>query len=244
MADTASVVTPNLEPGRAEIGREINVGRMERYASVVGGAALAVLGLRWLSLRALAMTVAGAGLIARGLTGHCGVYKSFGLNTAMRGAEGQRDEIAEAGTRVEKSIRINRPPSELYRAWRNFESLPQFMTNLESVKVTGEGTSHWVLKHPVPLRWDARIVNDRENELLAWESLEGSEIAHAGSVRFRPLRGGGTEVRVVMRYSTPAGSIAKSAAKLLGQDPGRQIAEDLGRFKQIMEAAGPVTRAG
>ena len=40
-----------------------------------------------------------------------------------------------------------------------------------------------------------------------------------------------------MRYSVPSGRMGKSAAKLLGQDPARQIAEDLRRFKKMMEAA-------
>jgi uncharacterized membrane protein len=47
-----------------------------------------------------------------------------------------------------------------------------------------------------------------------------------------------------MRYSPPAGVVGATFAKLLGKDPGRQIKEDLRRFKQIMEAGEIITTEG
>jgi len=42
-------------------------------------------------------------------------------------------------------------------------------------------------------------------------------------------------VRVVMKYEPPAGQVGTLIARLFGEDPARQISEDLGRFKQLME---------
>jgi len=61
-------------------------------------------------------------------------------------------------------------------------------------------------------------------------------VDHAGSVHFTPLADKGTEVRVILRYSPRAGKLGSAAAKLAGDDPGRQVADDLRRFKQVMEA--------
>jgi uncharacterized membrane protein len=43
-------------------------------------------------------------------------------------------------------------------------------------------------------------------------------------------------VRVVLRYAAPAGKVGEAIGHLLGEDPGQQIADDLRRFKQVMEA--------
>ena len=120
------------------------------------------------------------------------------------------------------------------------------MRNLESVKVDGD-RSHWVARGPLghSVEWDAEIVNRRENELIAWRSLEGSQVDTAGSVHFVPLGGDrGTEVRVVLKYDPPGGRIGSAVAWLFGASPERQIREDLRRFKQVMETGTVPTIEG
>jgi uncharacterized membrane protein len=71
------------------------------------------------------------------------------------------------GLHLEKSVTINHSPEELYRFWRRFENLPRFMIHLESVVDRGDGTSHWVLRTKgKELKWDARIIEDRPNEMI------------------------------------------------------------------------------
>lgn len=60
----------------------INVGEMERQASMIGGTVLAVCGLLRGSLSGLALAAIGSGLIWRGHTGHCEMYHALGMNTA------------------------------------------------------------------------------------------------------------------------------------------------------------------
>jgi uncharacterized membrane protein len=61
---------------------QINVGQMERLASVIAGGTILMTmgGLR--SLRGATATAIGAGLIWRGLSGHCGLYQRLGVDTA------------------------------------------------------------------------------------------------------------------------------------------------------------------
>jgi len=130
-----------------------------------------------------------------------------------------------------------RRAQELYVMWRDFENLPRFMSHLKSVKTYGN-RSHWVADGPTgPVEWDADIVNDEPNRLIAWRSLQESQVATAGAVHFTPLgHDRGTEVLVELKYDPPGGKLGSWLAWLFGQEPGQQIREDLRRFKQLMEA--------
>lgn len=140
------------------------------------------------------------------------------------------------GIHVEESVTINKPISEVYRFWRNFENLPRFMKHLESVSVREAGISHWVAKGPAGMNaaWDARIINEIDDRLIAWQSIEGSMIATAGSVNFDETAHG-TRVRIHLQYSPPAGKFGAAVAWLFGEEPRIQIHEDLRRFKQLLE---------
>ena len=144
-----------------------------------------------------------------------------------------------------QSLTVRRPIDEVYRFWHDFENLPRFMQHLESVRVTGPRTSHWKAKAPagMSVEWDAEIIEDRPNELIAWRSLEGSEVRHEGTVRFVAAPGDrGTEVRVELEYVPPAGAIGARIAKLFREEPGQQLHDDLRAFKQVMEI-GEVVRS-
>jgi uncharacterized membrane protein len=159
----------------------------------------------------------------------------------LGGGEGESAEGASAEkgtTQVRNSLIINRAPEELYGYWHDFENLPNIMRHLESVSVKGERRSHWVAKAPAgtTVEWDAEVTEDRPNELIAWRSLEGSDVNNSGSVRFEPAPGNrGTIVRVELNYTPPGGALGSLVAKLFGEEPGQQAQEALRCFKQIME---------
>src|SRR5690349_5913554 len=109
---------------------DVNVADVERWASALGGAALAAYGIKQLRDRTpagAALAAAGTALIVRGATGHCPMYSAAGINTA-EGREDTRAALSGArGVNVEEVVTIGRPAAELYRFWRNFEQLPRFM---------------------------------------------------------------------------------------------------------------------
>ncbi len=95
------------------------------------------------------------------------------------------------------------------------------------------------------MAWDAEITEDRPNELIAWRSLPNADVDNQGSVRFVPAPGGrGTEVHVSLAYNPPAGAVGSAVAMLFGEEPNQQVAGDLRRFKNIMEAGEIPTTAG
>ena len=148
-------------------------------------------------------------------------------------------ETADQGiVHTRKSVTVGSPVEDVYAFWRDFQNFPQFMRHLESVTVTGERTSHWVAKAPAgkSVEWDAELTEDRPNELIAWRSVEGSDVYNAGSVRFRAAPGDyGTEVRVDLEYKPPFGKIGSKLAMMFREEPGQQAEDALRHFKQIME---------
>jgi uncharacterized membrane protein len=228
----------------------VNVAQAERVVSTVAGGALALAGLKMRSLPGVLLAAIGGGLVYRGATGHCHAYEALGINTAHdeRGPAAP-EEYYERGIHVDVSMTIERSPWDLYQFWRNFENLPRFMEHLESVTVIDEKRSHWVAKAPAiaggKVEWDAEIINDEPNTLVAWRSLENANVDNAGSVRFVPgPEGRGTEVRVVIDYIPPGGRIGMWVAKLFGEEPSQQIREDLRRFKRLMETGEIPTTQG
>ena len=150
--------------------------------------------------------------------------------------------------RVEKTMTIqNKSPEELYTFWRNFENLPTFMQNLQSVRIVSETRSHWAAKSPLnnSIEWDAEILIDRPNELITWASVPGADLDNSGSVRFTPgYPGRGTEVKLVLEYSPPGGKITDAIASVFNQSPEQQIVEDLRHFKMLMETGEIATTEG
>ena len=218
--------------GAAKEPERFNIAREERFISILGGAALIAYGVTRRDWAGLALVVAGGGMAVRGVTGYCPVYGSLQVSTAAG------DSRETSGVHVEKAITIDKSPEELYAFWRDFENHALISDYLASVKVTGPATSHWIAKGPAnrPLEWDAEVINDRPNELIAWRTLPGADIEHAGSVRFHPAPGDrGTEVHVTMQYYPPAGTLGAGVALLFHREPSIQVADMLKRLKRLME---------
>lgn len=224
----------------------VNVSRAERLISTGAGAILLAAGLSRGSLPGLVAAALGGGLMYRGVSGRCTAYQMLGVNTAQ-GAPPEPTDYFENGIHVEKCFTVHRSPWELYQYWRDFTNLPRIMSHLESVTVLDDRRSRWVAKAPAILggvvEWDAEIINDEPNALIAWRSLGGADVDNAGSVRFVPA-GSGTDVKVVLDYIPPAGRIGSWVAGLFGKEPEQQIHEDLKRFKETMESTPAVSSTG
>ncbi len=210
-----------------------NIPPTARWASTVAGVALAAVGYQRSNK---ALSLLGLGLLGRGASGWCPVTAAMDPDATYRD-ETKRRLGGSGGVIVEDAITIYRPVNEVYSYWHNFDNLPRFMEHLEEVVVHDRIHSHWVAKGPLGVRveWDAEVINDIPPTLLSWKSVGVSDVVSAGSVRFRALGEHATEVRVRLQYDPPAGKLGATVAWLLGEDPQHQIAEDLRRFKQLIE---------
>jgi hypothetical protein len=87
MAETMNRLFNRVKAG----GSNANVGKMERWASVLGGVALAAYALKRRGKGGLGLAVAGAPLLWRGATGHCSVYEKMGIDRVHGTALAPRD---------------------------------------------------------------------------------------------------------------------------------------------------------
>lgn len=212
--------------------REVNAADVEHAGTLICGGLLMLSGLRKGGILGTAMKLAGVALVYRGQNGYARLYRMLGLEMPQ-----VLTGVGKQNLKVDAEVVVARPASELYRIWRNLENLPVFMENLVAVHELDDRRSLWVARAPAGMvvKWDAVIINDVEDQLIAWETLEGSGVDQAGTVRFEDIGPNLTQVRVVLRYDPPADRFGGWVAKVLGTDPQRQIQRDLNRFKAIME---------
>lgn len=137
-----------------------------------------------------------------------------------------------------KTVTINRPRSELYAFWRDFSNLAAFMENVVSVTPTEQNRALWTIKGPMgsTVELESEIVEEREGELIAWRSVEGSQIEAEGKVTFRDAPGDrGTLVTAIVAYHPPGGALGNWVAKAFQREPEVQGRRELKRFKMLME---------
>jgi uncharacterized membrane protein len=207
-----------------------DIREMERWASAAAATAVLAYGFSRRSAPGVALAAAAATPFAYRAVAGKWPFENGDTRTALSG---------DRGIHVREAVRIERPVSEIGAFWRRLENLPKVFRHLERVDDLGNGRSHWVARGPAELRveWDAEIINEVENKLIAWRSLPDSDIVTAGSVTFKPVRSGqAAEISVHLQYAPPAGRAGAILARMFGREPSQTIREDLRRLKWVMEA--------
>lgn len=173
--------------------------------------------------------LAGTALVLRAAT-NLETKRLFGAGAGRRAVD------------LQKTINISAPVSTVFDFWNNFENFPRFMTHVREVRGTNvEGQSHWTVAGPagVPIEFDAVITRFEPNTVIAWKTVEGAPVAHAGIVHFEPDGMQGTRVHIRFSYNPPAGAIGHAVAALLGDDPKSMMDDDLARMKTLVETGNP-----
>lgn len=233
LKEIASIKPLNTERIPASgLTTQINVGKKERIASALGGAALIALGLinRKKKSSSIGLAAAGGYLLYRGASGNCPINTLVGRSSY----NWEHEEVA-----IVESLIVNKSRSEVYAFWRNLSNLPLFMKHLESVKEDDSLHSEWVAKVPGNLgsiSWEAKITRQEPNKLIAWRSLAGASIDNGGQVEFSDALGGqGTEIKVTIYYRAPAGQVGNRLAQLLNPLFSKLVRQDIKGFKQYLE---------
>lgn len=153
---------------------------------------------------------------------------------ALKQAQNQEPGRALVG----RTVTIGKPASELYAFWRAFERFPEFMDNVREIRKLDDKRSEWTIEAPggATVKLVTRIAEDIPNKTIAWVSEPDSQIETEGRVEFADAPPGrGTYVRLLIRYTPPAGNIGRLVAKVMQREPNVQARRDLRRFKQLME---------
>jgi uncharacterized membrane protein len=194
-----------------------------RLVAGASGAGLALTALRSGGVAGTLLGVGGVALLLRGLTNR-ELKRLTGVGAGRRAIT------------LQKTITVAAPVDQVFQFWSHYENFPRFMSHVREVRKTDDGRSHWVVAGPagVPVEWDTEVTASVPDQVLAWRTVPGSSVDHAGIVRFDPVPGG-TRVEVRMSYNPPAGAIGHAIAALLGADPKQAMDEDLVRFKSLIE---------
>lgn len=204
-----------------------NVSTLERILMVTSGAYLLYNGLSKQN-KSIAQAGTGGAMLLRGISGYCPIYDAAGHL--------MNDKASNVNIRINSVI--NKPVSEVYAFWRNLENLPKFMNHLDSVRSVSSTISEWTAKGPAGLgkiSWNAEIVRDEKEQLLSWNSIEGSTIKNAGKVTFKS-KGNATEIDVTISYHAPLGVAGESAAKLLNPYFEKMVKDDISNLKLYLES--------
>lgn len=214
----------------------VNVGKVERAASIIAGSALIYKGLQNEEKKSgIAMAIAGGLLFFRGATGHSTIYHFAGKKKLP-------DTVKNIN--IMTKLTVNRPRQEVYDFWRKLSNLPLFMEHLNRVEVIDDKRSHWAAKIPGGLgkiEWDAEIVKEIDGELLGWNSLPHASVNNAGKVEFRDADENGTEITVLITYRAPFGDVGEGIASLLNPTFKKIITRDVKNFKRYIEAGDIAT---
>jgi uncharacterized membrane protein len=225
-ADFRSMVLAR-PPGNEMAGETVRSGQ-EQWASGTrmlvgsGGALAAVAGVARPTLASPLLVGAGLAMVVRAL-----VNKEFRRLLALPGRR---------GIEFTKTMHVNAPLEALFETWSNFETFPQFMRNVRSVRRNPDDSWHWEVTGPMgtSVEWDAVMTEYRPGELIAWATRPGAQVEHAGIVRFEK-ENGGTRIHIQMSYNPPAGAVGHVVASLFGADPGTELDEDMMRLKSWFE---------
>ena len=135
---------------------------------------------------------------------------------------------------ISEEIEVDVPVTTAYNQWTQFEQFPQFMDGVDEVRQLDDTLLHWAAtvagRHA---EWDAKILEQEPDRHITWESQDGKYTR--GSVSFREVAPGRTNVRLTMTYT------AEGPVEQLGSAAGldqRRIRGDLDKFKQLIENQG------
>ena len=137
----------------------------------------------------------------------------------------------------EATIEVDVPIRTAYDQWTQFEEFPKFMDGVDRVTQVTDERTHWqVAVGGLHREFDAEIVEQHPDQVVAWRSLDGP--THNGEVRFEPI--GQSRTRVDLRMEVEPEGIAEKAGEALGVVDHR-IKADLERFKAFIETIGAQT---
>jgi uncharacterized membrane protein len=212
-----------------------NTGNIERALSTISGGFLLGYALLKRSKFSIPLGLFGVAGLYRGITGHSPVYSYLDIN---RSTAAQQSLLQ--GRVIRKTMIIDQPVEEVYRYWRQVENLPRFIQHLQSIRPIDDARSHWTAglgKVDDTIQWEAEMIIERENQILAWRSLPGYRVENQVVVEFIPdEENRSTEIILQVIYTQPEAVAANpgSTRYLFGESLEAEIQEDLERFRQLL----------
>ncbi len=135
---------------------------------------------------------------------------------------------------------INASVEEVWKVWSDLDSMPLWMTWIESVKTINDDTNvlpdltEWTLAaNGFRFKWKAQISERVDNEKLKWQSVGG--LPTKGSVHFFQEDNNITLVKLTISYELPKIVARLLEKNILGDLVTNELQTNLDNFKKVVE---------
>lgn len=200
-----------------------------RIAAAGAGLGAMAGGLRLRGTGGVSLGIVGGLLFAAGLGGSSGAGAIADWTRLRRVVE------------LDAAVVVAAPAEDAFATFRALHHAPRFLRHVRAVERRGANRYRWSMDGASgsPVSWDVEISSMLINRRISWKSVRGARVRMAGDARFQRLAPDTTRVLVHLTYALPFGRDGRAIRALFGNDPDVQLAEDLQRFEEIVEAGGP-----
>ena len=136
---------------------------------------------------------------------------------------------------------IQAPIKVVWEVWSDLDSMPLWMTWIESVKTIDQETTtlpdltEWTLAaNGFRFKWKAKINERVEEQKLQWESIGG--LPTKGCVRFYPEEESLTIVKLSISYELPKVLARLMKKNILGKLVTNELQTNIDSFKNLVES--------
>lgn len=138
-------------------------------------------------------------------------------------------------TRIAQAIDINVPVHIAYEQLRHFESYPSFMHGVASVRMVDDTHLHWAAHmQDKDIEWDAEVTEQLPDRCIAWRNTSGPQ--SAGRIELQTVDP--QRARVTLTMDCEPAQMIGAADGNVEAALQRQLADDLARFKHLVESQG------
>lgn len=133
------------------------------------------------------------------------------------------------------AVTIGRPAEELRALWLQPDTQSRIWAHFADVTASNARTADWVAHGPAggEYRWRTEVDDSAPTE-LRWSTLDGADVANAGTLTFRPAPGErGTELHLNVRFDPPGGVVGEAVSKLFHIVPREIVLKALYQFRAL-----------
>lgn len=241
-------VLPTSEPSMQDYheASSLNVSNGERLASGLIGSGLLIFGIpNFLSLRGQLSSLAGLALLTRGVSGHCPLYSTLGIDTTTDGRMHHRGITDPHPFQLRQTMKTFRSPVEVYAFCCDQELLARCFTTVKQIKKIDERRTLWIFSDKAELvsfPVTVEITQQVEGDQLSWTAFPDSRYRINGTLRFKsgPLNQE-TEVTATLHMNPPAGILGGTLMKWFSPVTQEALNEVLHKMKQLLETGAVTT---
>ena len=141
------------------------------------------------------------------------------------------------------SVEIERPVSDVFAFFKDFESFPKVVGALRSVIDYGDGRSHWEIYSPSGrlVSWDVVVTKYMPSSVIGWESVPGSAIDMKGVVRFTSMSPTRTRVTLQIAYRPAHTGLSDAVHAMFARRPSTGVAQALDHARFYLESLPAAT---